>query len=316
MNRSNLGKLFSLFIAAGLVSDLNGQTSRPIEIRTTCVRDNVYMLAGAGGNLGVCVGKDGVLLIDSEYEGLTDKVIDAVKAISDQPIRFVINTHWHFDHVGGNVKLAEAGAVIVAHEKVRTRMGSEQYLLGIGRKVPPSPRAALPRVTYTERLKFHWNGDEVTILHAEPAHTDGDSLVLFPKANVLHMGDIYFASGYPFIDINAGGSIEGMIKGVDQALALVNDETKIIPGHGPLSDVSGLRTYRAMLVTVRDRVRALVEQGKSREEAIASKLTADLDAEWSGALPADRLVGIVYDGMTRKESQQGGGPSPGADGGL
>jgi cyclase len=310
MNRMHLYVISTLLLVTGAIA--SAQTRPEVEFRTTQVRDNVYMLAGAGGNLGASVGEDGVLLIDSEYEGLTDKMISAVKAISDRPIRFVVNTHWHFDHVGGNEALAKAGAVIVAHENVRKRMSSEQYLLGLDRSVPPSPPGALPTITFKDRLTFHWNGDEVIILHVEPAHTDGDSIVLFHKANVIHMGDLYFAGMYPFIDVNTGASIDGMIKGVDKALALANEETKFIPGHGPLSDVASLRSYREMLATARDRVKALVDQGKSREEVIAAKPTADLDAEWARAFGPDLWVGLVYDGMTRSGDRPAAGKGPGS----
>ena len=166
--------------------------------------------------------------------------------------------------------------------------------------MPPSPAAALPVITFSNALTFHWNGDEVQILHLEPAHTDGDSIIHFRKANVLHVGDIYFNGMYPFIDVNAGGSIDGMVRAVDRALALANEKTRIIPGHGPLSGVAELRAYREMLATVRDRVRAMVEQGKSRDEVIASKPTKDLDAEWGGGgFGPDMWVGIVYDGMSK-----------------
>ena len=286
-----------LVVTAGLVAKLHGQERREIEIRTIPVAENVYMLMGAGGNLGLSVGDDGALLIDSEYAPLTEKVTAAVKAVCKEPIRFVINTHWHFDHVGGNENLAKAGAVVVAHENVRKRMSTEQVLRGIDRKVPPSPTGALPVVTFSDRLRFHWNGDEVEVLHVEPAHTDGDSIVHFRKANVLHVGDTWFNGTYPFIDVNAGGSIDGMIRAVDRALALADEKTRVIPGHGPLSGVAELREYRQMLATVRDRVRALIEQGKSREEVIAAQPTKDLDEKWGGAFAPDMWVGIVYDGM-------------------
>ena len=290
-----------LLVLVGLAANLHAQQQRPeIEIKTTQVAENVYMLAGAGGNLGLSVGDDGALLVDAEYAQLTEKVVAAVKAVCQTPIRFVVNTHWHFDHVGGNENLAQAGALIVAHESVRERMSMEQALGALGRKVPPSPAAALPVITFSNALTFHWNGDEVQILHLEPAHTDGDSIIHFRKANVLHVGDIYFNGMYPFIDVNAGGSIDGMVRAVDRALALANEKTRIIPGHGPLSGVAELRAYREMLATVRDRVRAMVEQGKSRDEVIASKPTKDLDAEWGGGgFGPDMWVGIVYDGMSK-----------------
>lgn len=273
-----------------------------IQIRTTHLAGDVYMLSsGAGGNLAVCAGEDGTLLVDSDYAALTDKVREAVSSIRDEPIDFVLNTHWHFDHVGGNEAFAKAGALIVAHENVRKRMSSEQMLKPMGRQVPPSPAAALPVITYAHGLTFHWNGDEVQVIHVEPAHTDGDSLVYFRKANVLHMGDVWFNGMYPFIDVNAGGSIDGMVRAADRGLALANEKTKIIPGHGPLSDAKELREYRDMLATVRDRVRPMVKEGKSRDEVIAAKPTKDLDEKWGrGGFGPDIWVGIVYDGMSKK----------------
>jgi cyclase len=285
-----------VLLVVGLAANLHAQ-QQEIRITTIPLADNVYMLVGAGGNLGLSVGDDGALLVDAEYAQLTGKVMAAVKEVCEKPIRFVVNTHWHFDHVGGNENLAKAGAVIVAHENVRKRMSTEQTLGGLGRTVPPSPQAALPVITFSDALTFHCNGDEVRVMHVDPAHTDGDSFVHFPKGNVLHVGDVWFNNMYPFIDVNAGGSIDGMIRAADRALALANEKTKIIPGHGPLGSVVELREYRQMLATVRDRVRALVEQGKSRDEVIASKPTKDLDEKWAKAFAADAWIGIVYDGM-------------------
>jgi cyclase len=298
MYRNKQCPIVFMLLVVGLAANLHAQ-QQEIRIKTIPLADNVYMLMGAGGNLGLSVGGDGALLIDAEYAPLTEKVTAAVKEVCDKPIRFVVNTHWHFDHVGGNENLARAGAVIVAHENVRKRMSTEQTLGGLGRTVPPSPEAALPVITFSDALTFHWNGDEVRVIHVDPAHTDGDSFVYFPKANVLHVADVWFNNMYPFIDVNAGGSIDGMIRAADRALTLANEQTKIIPGHGPLGSVAELREYRQMLATVRDRVRALVEQGKTRDEVIASKPTKDLDEEWAKAFGADAWIGIVYDGMTK-----------------
>ncbi|HUU96512.1 MAG TPA: MBL fold metallo-hydrolase [Phycisphaerae bacterium] len=291
----------ALLTVGGLVTQLPAQERPEIEVRTVQLAENVYMLAGAGGNLALSAGDHGALLVDSEYAQLTEKVTAAVKEVCETPIRFVINTHWHFDHVGGNEAFTKAGALIVAHENVRKRMSSAQVLEPMERQVPPSPAAALPVITYADALTFHWNGDQVQVIHVEPAHTDGDSLVYFRKANVLHMGDVWFNGMYPFIDVNAGGSIDGMVKAAERGLALANDKTKIIPGHGPLSNVKELREYRDMLATVRDRVRPMVREGKSREEVIAAKPTKDLDEKWGrGGFGPDMWVGIVYDGMSKE----------------
>ncbi|MGD8452369.1 MAG: MBL fold metallo-hydrolase [Phycisphaerae bacterium] len=277
--------------------------SRPaITIRTFPAGEHVYMLAGAGGNLALLVGDDGALMVDAEYGQISDLVLAAVKELTDQPLRLVINTHWHFDHVGGNENLAKAGALLIAHENVRKKMSSEQVLGALGRTVPPSPPGALPVLTFNDQLTLHWNGEDVEVSHVDPpAHTDGDSFVYFRKANVLHVADVYFNGMYPFIDVNAGGTLDGMIQAVDKALVMADAETKIIPGHGAMSNVTELRAYRDMLATARDRIKPLVEQGKSRDEVIAAKPTAELDEKWGqGGFPPDQWVGIVYDGMTRK----------------
>jgi glyoxylase-like metal-dependent hydrolase (beta-lactamase superfamily II) len=292
--------VLSALAAAVAAPAVQAQEPPPVKIRTAHVADNVYVLAGAGGNIGLSVGDDGALLIDDGFTGLTDKITAAVGAVSKAPVRFVVNTHWHFDHAGGNESLAKTGATIVAHQDVRRRMAQGQFITVIDREMPPAPAAALPTVTFTESLTFHWNGDEVRILHVGPAHTDGDCMVYFVKANVLHVGDTWFNGMYPFIDVNAGGSLDGMVNALDRALALANNETRIIPGHGPLSDAAELRVYRGILATVRDRVRALVAQGKSRAEVIAAKPTKEFDDRWGRSwLDPDTWTGLVYDGMTR-----------------
>ncbi len=285
----------------GLCAVAFAQERPPIEIRALPVGPDLFMLTGAGGNLCLAIGEDGALLVDSEYGQLSPKVLAAIAEKTDKPLRFVVNTHWHFDHVGGNQALAEAGAVVVAHENVRKRMSAEQVLGGLGRRIPPSPAAALPKLTFAGALTLHWNGDEIRITHLEPAHTDGDSIVYFSKANVLHAGDVYFNGVYPFIDVNAGGSIDGMIAAVDRLLERADADTKIIPGHGPLSTPDELRQYRQMLAAVREHVQALVKEGKSRDEVVAARPTRNLDEKWGrGGLEPDAFTGIVYDGMTKR----------------
>ena len=271
-----------------------------VQIETVKVSDNVYMLVGSGGNIGLSIGEDGAFMIDDQFAPLTEKILAAVRKLTDQPVRFLVNTHWHGDHVGGNENMGEAGAIIVAHENVRERMSTENFMEAFNRTVPASPKAALPVVTFTDAMTFHWNGDDIHVLHVDPAHTDGDSIIHFRNANVLHTGDTFFNGMYPFIDVSSGGSIDGMIAAADTALKLCNDKTRIIPGHGELADADDLRAYRAMLQAVRDRVRPLVDAGKTREEVIAAKPSASFDADWGGGfMKPDVWVGIVYDGMTK-----------------
>ncbi len=269
-----------------------------VEIDVQKVGRGIYMLTGRGGNLGLSVGTDGAFLVDDQYAPLTERITAALASVSDKPVRFVVNTHWHGDHTGGNENLGKAGALIVAHENVRKRMSVEQFIAAFDMRTGPSPAAALPAITFTEEMTFHWNDDVLRVVHVEAAHTDGDSIILFEKANVAHLGDIFFNGMYPFIDAGTGGRIDGIILAVDRALDLMKPDTTIIPGHGPLASVKELRDYRAMLVKVRDRIRPLIDAGKSRDEVIAARPTKDLDETWGGGfLKAETWVGIVFDSI-------------------
>jgi cyclase len=270
-------------VALAMVPTARAQDWEAVEITTRQVAPGVYMLMGRGGNLGVSVGDDGVFLIDDQYAPLTDKIVAAIRAISDGPIRFVINTHWHGDHTGGNENLGKTGTLIVAHDNVRRRMSVDQFIAGLDLQVAASPQAALPVVTFSETVTFHLNGDELYVFHVEHAHTDGDAVIHFRESNVVHAGDIYFAGGYPFIDVSSGGSIDGTIAAVDQVLALVDDDTAIIPGHGELSNKAELSEYRAMLAGVRDAIAAEIAKGASVDEVVAARPTAPWDEQWGSA---------------------------------
>jgi cyclase len=266
-----------------------------VEIKTSKLADGVYMLAGAGGNLGLSVGEDAVFLVDDQYAPLTEKIKAAIATISDKPVRFVMNTHWHFDHTGGNENFGQAGALIVAHANVRKRMSVEQFNKDMNVKIPASPPAALPVITFTDSATFHLNGDEIQAVHVPPAHTDGDSLIHFRKANVIHMGDTYFNGMYPFFDTSSGGSLDGMIGVAEKALSLADGSTKIIPGHGPIGDKKTLEAYVSMLRTVRERVKKLVDAGKTADEVVATKPLAEFDGTWGkGFLPADQFLRLVH----------------------
>ncbi len=285
-------------VVAGAAS---AQDMRDVEIETVPVAPGVYMLSGRGGNIGLSTGSDGAFLIDDQYAPLTDRIRAAVSKLGAAPIRFVVNTHWHADHTGGNENLGRAGALIVAHDNVRERLSVEQFMEAFGRRVPASPPAALPVVTFSDAVTFHWNGDAIRAFHVDPAHTDGDTVVHFPAADVVHMGDTYFNGFYPFIDVSSGGSVDGMVAAADLVLALAGDETKIIPGHGPLSNRAELSAYRAMLATVRDRVREAVARGETADQVVAARPTRDFDAEWGdGFLEPEPFVRIVYDSLRRR----------------
>ncbi len=262
------------------------------------VAGNVYVITGRGGNIGLSIGEDGAFLIDDQFGVLSARILETVSQLTPDPVRFVVNTHWHGDHTGGNQNMAEAGAIIVAHENVRRAMSTEHFMAAFNRTVAASPDAALPVVTFTGSMTFHFNGDEIRVQHVAPAHTDGDAIVIFRDANVIHMGDTYFNGMYPFIDVSTGGSIAGMIAAADTALDLANDKTQFIPGHGPVSGVAELRAGRAMLQAVHERVGTLITQGKSRDEVIAAAPTRDFDEKWgNGFLDPPTWVGIVYDSM-------------------
>ena len=287
--------LCTVFFLAGVHSYGARQDFDTVEIQTEKITENIYMLTGKGGNIGLSAGEDCVFMIDDQYAPLTDKITAAIKIISDKPVEFVVNTHWHQDHTGGNENMGEQGAVIVAHENVRKRLGTDQFIAFFGREVPASPEGALPVITFTRDLTFHLNGDRIDVFHLNPGHTDGDAVIFFRESNVAHLGDTYFEGKYPFIDLSAGGSINGMITAVEKILPMLGDDTKIIPGHGPLSNKEKLQDYHDMLLSIRDQVKNLIEGGKTLEEAIASKPTQDFDERLgNGFITPDKFVEIVY----------------------
>ncbi|HEY8232047.1 MAG TPA: MBL fold metallo-hydrolase [Vicinamibacteria bacterium] len=269
-----------------------------VEIKAEKVTEGVYMLTGRGGNIGLSVGKSGSFLVDDQYAPLTDKILAVVKSVSPDPVRFLVNTHWHGDHTGGNENIGKAGVFIVAHENVRQRMSKEQFNAVFKSTTPPSPEGALPVVTFGEALTFHWNGDEIRVYHVPPAHTDGDSIVHFVKADVVHMGDLFFNGGYPFIDTSSGGKVDGVIAAADRVLGAISEKTRVIPGHGPLATKADLLAYRDVVKAVRDRVAKLKAEGKTKEAAVAAKPTAEFDAKWGqGFIKGDVLVGLVFDSL-------------------
>ena len=266
-----------------------------ITVRAQALRGGVHMLTGAGGNIGVSTGSDGVFLVDDQYAPLTPKILAAIAGITSAPLRFVVNTHWHGDHTGGNENVGKAGALIIAHDNVRKRMSTEQFNDLFNRRTPASPTGALPVVTFNDTVTFHMNGDDVVVFHVAPAHTDGDALVHFTKADVIHMGDTFFATGYPFIDVSSGGNVNGVIGAADRALIICGAQTIVIPGHGPVSNCAALREYRNMIVAVRDRVRAEMQRGRTLEQLKAANVTADYDAKWGkGFIQPPVFVELVY----------------------
>lgn len=267
-----------------------------VTIQTTPLHGGLYLLTGAGGNMLAGTGEDGAFLVDDQFEPLHQRIRDALKAIDAEPLRFIINTHWHQDHTGGNALFAKEGVVILAQENVRRRMSTDQVVEALKRQVPASPKAALPVITFSDEASLHLNAGTAHVIHIANAHTDSDSLVWFEKANVLHMGDVFFNRMYPLIDLSSGGGINGMIVGAERGLALADDQTQIIPGHGPLANKADLAAYVAMLRDIRARVTALKDAGKSREEVLAARPTAAYDDRFGhGFITPEQLLGFVFD---------------------
>ncbi|CAA0193558.1 MBL fold metallo-hydrolase [Tenacibaculum maritimum] len=254
---------------------------KEVTIKTHKVTDKVYMLTGQGGNIGLHIGDEGVFMVDDQFAPLTPKILAAIKSITKKPVKYLVNTHWHGDHTGGNENMRKEGAVIVSHKNVRRRMSVKQFVRG--KEKEAASKEALPVITFTEDMMIHLNGEDMLISHVHNAHTDGDAIVFFMKSNVIHMGDTYFQGKYPFIDLESGGSIQGYINAIDKVLLLANKETKIIPGHRKVSNKKELSSYKEMLVVLRDRIKEEIFQGKTLEEVEAAvRITQEYDKKYGG----------------------------------
>jgi cyclase len=292
---------FALAFALVAPAAAQQQDFSKVEIVTTKLAPGLAMLVGAGGNIAVSTGDDGPVIVDDQFAPLVPKITAAVKALQDAPIRFVINTHHHFDHTGGNEALGNAGALIFAHENVRARLSTEQFSKLMNRSFPASPEAALPVITFGDGVTLHWNGQTIRALHVAPAHTDGDTHIWFEPANAVHMGDTFVNGFYPLVDVESGGSLAGLIDSANGVLARANADTKIIPGHGPLASRADLGKFRDMLVDVRSRIEKAIAAGETMEAFIAKKPLADLDAEWGdGFLKADQVITLFWMSLSKK----------------
>ncbi len=264
-----------------------------VKITTEELAPGVAVLFGSGGNIGVSFGEDGTILIDDQFAPLTPKIEAAVEALGATPARYVVNTHWHFDHTGGNENLGKKGATIIAHDQVRVRMieGNET-----GRfPVPPAPPQALPVVTYDRGVTLHLNGDTIDVMFVGGGHTDGDSIVVWREKNVVHMGDLFFnISGWPFIDRSSGGSVRQLLFSLDSALGTMDDETQVIPGHGPMSDRAGLMAYRNVVGEAVTRIRALKDSGSTLEEVQAMN-PLDSFERGDGFISANAFIAVVWE---------------------
>jgi cyclase len=276
-----------------------------VEIKTTDLGDNVYMLEGQGGNITVAVAKDGIIMVDGEFAPLHDKIKAAVAAVSPLPIKYLVNTHFHGDHTGGNEPFAKDGAVVVADPNVKARLAAGTTNGLTGAQVPPAPADALPTRTYKGGTKLVLSGRVAELKHIANAHTDGDTYVWFKSSNVLSTGDTFTNGRYPNIDFANGGNIKGMIAAADTYLKQVNDKTRIVPGHGPIGDKAALTAYRTMLTTARDRMAKLVKDGKSEDDVVAAKPFADLDAKWAPTeLASKNFIRVVYHSLADKADKK------------
>jgi len=303
MSYFSIGLLLSLLLILTtiIVNDVNAQFEN-VTINTIKLTDSIYMLEGSGGNIIVSVGQDGVFMVDDQFAPLTEKIKEAILKITDQPVKFVINTHLHPDHVGGNENLGELGAIIVSHDNVRKRLSTEQFSEFFKRTIPPMPEKGLPIVTFSDNMTAYQNGDEIKIIHVDNGHTDGDSIAYFTKNNVIHVGDDFNDISYPFIDISSGGSIDGLISSLETISSIIDDETKVVSGHSEISNKTKVNDLTNMLKDVREKVNQMVKDGKSLEEIIASQPTSKYNKiyyDHTSRQPED-FVTFIYQSLTEK----------------
>jgi glyoxylase-like metal-dependent hydrolase (beta-lactamase superfamily II) len=299
-NKLGLGSAALLAMAPAFAQQ---QDFSAAHIETHQLTPNLFMLELVGegaGNIALSTGADGSVLVDTQFAPLNGKILAAVRAARGSDVKYVINTHWHGDHTGGNEPFGRAGAVIIAHDNVLARMSTEQFMSAFNQRTPPSPAAALPVVTFPSRTTFRLNGDVLQVVHVENAHTDGDSIVHFTNANVIHTGDTYMKDVYPFIDVSSNGSIDGFIASADAVLSRSDANTKIIPGHGALANKADLQRFHDMLVAVRGKIQALIDLGMSEDEVFAAGPTAEFDAAWGqGFMTPENFTRFAYQSLKK-----------------
>jgi glyoxylase-like metal-dependent hydrolase (beta-lactamase superfamily II) len=271
-----------------------------VEVKATKVAGNVYMLEGAGGNIGVSVGDDGLLIVDDQFAPLADKIRAALKGLADKKLRFILNTHWHGDHTGGNVAFGPE-ATIIAHDNVRKRLATEQKSTVFNTTTPPSPKEALPVITFDQSLSVHFNGEDIRAIHFPHGHTDGDSVIFFSNSNVVHLGDDFFAGRFPFVDLESGGSVEGLVKNIGELVNKIPADAKLIPGHGPISTLDDLKSYHRMLQQTTEIVRKKIAAGKTLDQIKSEGLPDEWKPWGEGFIKTDRWVETIYKSLTAKQ---------------
>ncbi|AXT18456.1 MBL fold metallo-hydrolase [Flavobacteriaceae bacterium AU392] len=291
-------QIVSFLIVFFLISNyITAQNFDNVTMKSTKITDNIYMLQGAGGNIGLLIGEDGVFMIDDQYRELSDKIKNAVTEITSQPIKYVFNTHWHFDHAGSNEAFGEK-AQIIAHKNVRKRLKEDHVITPFGWDVKALTKSGWPVITFDEGFKMYLNNEEINMIHGPAAHTDGDAFVFFKEANVIHTGDIFVRYGFPFIDAYSGGSIDGMIDILEKIIELSNNETVIIPGHGALSKQADVKEVRNMLIETKKLILDAKNEGRSKEELIDSNILSAYSERWSGNfIDTGLFIQLVYEGF-------------------
>lgn len=270
-----------------------------VQMKATKVAGNVYMLEGAGGNIGVSVGDDGLLIVDDQFAPLADKIRAALKGLADKKLRFILNTHWHGDHTGGNVAFGPE-ATIIAHDNVRKRLATEQKSTVFNSTTPASPKEALPVITFDQSLSVHFNGEDIRAIHFPHGHTDGDSVIFFSASNVVHLGDDFFAGRFPFVDLESGGSVEGLVKNIGELVNKIPADAKLIPGHGPISTLDDLKSYHRMLQQTTEIVRGKITAGKTLDQIKTEGLPDEWKPWGTGFIKTDRWVETIYKSLTAK----------------
>ena len=302
MNLKKSSGLLLLIICFCATLAVAQQDFSKVKIKASKVAGSVYMLEGAGGNIGVSIGEDGIVIVDDEFAPLAAKIKEALKDLTDKPLKFVLNTHFHGDHTGGNAEFGK-DATIIAHENVRKRL--EQGTAVLGGEVKPAAKEALPIITFNDRATVHLNGEDIRAIHFPNGHTDGDSVIFFPKSKVVHMGDDFVTYGFPFVDVQNGGSVSGMISGCEKVLSMIPGDTKIIPGHGPISTPADVRKYIEMLKATRALVAQAIKDGKTIDQMKSEHLLAKYDDLGKGFIKPDAWLEVLFADLQHKPAADG-----------